>query len=255
MFTLPEFQDELIENLSKVNPRTIVEFFGGGNFDSHLWINQVAALIETFYPGQNGGQALAEILFGDVNPSGKLPVTFEKKISDNPAFATFPPINTHPAAIPYSEGIFIGYRGYEHNHIEPLFPFGFGLSYTTFAYSDLKVAPPQLNGNNHVNVSFTVTNTGNVAGAEIAELYVGQQNPPIVRPIKELKGFQKVFLQPGASQKVSLELDQRSVAYFNTVIEQWDGLPGTYNLLVGASSQDIRLSGQFSVKSEFTFQP
>jgi beta-glucosidase len=106
-----------------------------------------------------------------------------------------------------------------------------------------------------VKVSFTVTNTGNLAGAEIAELYVGQQNPPLARPIKELKGFQKVFLQPGASQKVNLELEQRSVAYFNTAIHQWDGLPGTYNVLVGASSQDIRLSGQFSVKSEFTFQP
>ena len=124
-----------------------------------------------------------------------------------------------------------------------------------FGYSDLRIAPPQLNGNNHVRVTFTVTNTGNRAGAETAELYVGQQNPSIDRPIKELKGFQKVFLQPGASQKVTLELDQRSVAYFNTAIHQWDGLPGTYNVLVGASSQDIRLSGQFSVRSEFTFNP
>ena len=161
----------------------------------------------------------------------------------------------NPTTIAYSEGIFVGYRGYEKNGVQPQFPFGFGLSYTTFAYSDLKIAPPQLNGNNHVRVTFTVTNTGNRAGAETAELYVGQQNPPIDRPIKELKGFQKVFLQPGASQKVTLELDQRSVAYFNTAIHQWDGLPGTYNVLVGASSQDIRLSDQFSVKSEFTLQP
>ena len=155
----------------------------------------------------------------------------------------------------YREGIFTGYRGFEKKGVNPQFEFGFGLSYTTFGYSDLKIAPPQLNGNNHVKVTFTVTNTGNLAGAEIAELYVGQQNPPRARPIKELKGFQKVFLQPGASQNVTLELDQRSVAYFNTTIRQWDGLPGTYNVLVGASSQDIRLSGQFSVKSEFTFQP
>ena len=124
-----------------------------------------------------------------------------------------------------------------------------------FGYSDLRIAPPQLNGNNQVIVSFTVANTGNLAGAEIAELYVGQQNLSITRPIKQLKGFQKLFLQPGESKEVTLKLDQRSVAYFNTTIHQWDGLPGTYNVLVGASSQDIRLSGQFSVGSEFTFQP
>jgi beta-glucosidase len=255
-FQLPEFQDELIQNVSRVNSRTIVVTNSGGSFDVQPWINQVRGLIHAGYPGQNGGQALAEILFGAVNPSGKLPFTWEKQIKDNPAFATFPmPLNQHPPGIKYSEGIFIGYRGYEHNGIQPQYPFGFGLSYTTFSYSDLKIAPPQLNGNNHVTVSFTVTNTGNLAGAEIAELYVGQQNPPIARPIKELKGFQKVFLQPGESKKVTLELDQRSVAYFNTTIHQWDGLPGAYNVLVGASSQDIRLSGQFSVKSEFTFQP
>ena len=256
LFTLPEFQDELIENLSKVNHRTIVEFFGGGNFDSTLWINQVAALIETFYPGQNGGQALAEISFGDVNPSGKLPVTFEKKITDNPAYATFPPaINTHPDAISYSEGIFVGYRGYEHNHIQPLFPFGFGLSYTTFSYSGIKVEPAIFNGTQPVKVSFEVTNTGKRAGAEIAELYVGQESPTIARPIKELKGFTKVFLQPGQSQTVTLDLNQRSFAYFNTSIEKWDAVPGTYNILVGGSSQDTPLKGQVSLKSEVTANP
>ena len=255
-FTLPEFQDELIKNLSTVNHRTIVEFYGGGNFDSREWINQVSALIETFYPGQNGGQALAEILFGDVNPSGKLPVTFEKKIADNPAYATFPPaINTHPDAIPYTEGIFVGYRGYEHNHVEPLFPFGFGLSYTTFSYSDLDVEPAVFNGTQPVKVSFTVMNSGKRAGAEVAELYVGQENPKISRPIKELKGFEKVYLQPGQSKTVTLELNQRSFAYFNTTTEEWDALPGSYNVLVGGSSEDTPLKGQVSLKSEFTAKP
>jgi beta-glucosidase len=141
-FTLPEFQDELIKNLSTVNPHTVVVFHGGGNFDSRQWINQVDGLIEAFYPRQNGGQALAEILFGDVNPSGKLPITMEKRIEDNPANATFPdPVNRHVDAIPYSEGLFVGYRGYDKNGIKPLFPFGFGLSYTTFSFSHLKVQP------------------------------------------------------------------------------------------------------------------
>jgi beta-glucosidase len=251
---MPEFQDELIQNVLHTNPRTVVVLHGTGNFNIQSWINQVPALLHAWYPGENGGQALGEILFGQVNPSGKLPITMEKSLADNPTTANYP-TTSDALSIRYTEGLFVGYRGYEENHIQPQYPFGYGLSYTTFAYSDLKIAPPQLNGNNHVTVSFTVTNTGNLAGAEIAELYVGQQNPPITRPIKELKGFQKVFLQPGASQKVSLELDQRSVAYFNTTIHQWDGLPGTYNVLVGASSQDIRLSDQFLVKSEFTFQP
>ena len=251
---MPEFQDELIQNVLHTNPRTVVVLHGTGNFNIQSWINQAPALLHAWYPGENGGQALGEILFGQVNPSGKLPITMEKSLADNPTTANYP-TTSDALSIRYTEGIFVGYRGYEKNGKTPQFPFGFGLSYTTFAYSDLKIAPPQLNGNNHVKVSFTVTNTGNLAGAEIAELYVGQQNPPIVRPFKELKGFQKVFLQPGASQKISLELDQRSVAYFNTAIDQWDGLLGTYNVLVGASSQDIRLSGQFSVKSEFTFQP
>jgi beta-glucosidase len=251
---MPEFQDELIQNVLHTNPRTVVVLHGTGNFNIQSWINQVPALLHAWYPGENGGQALGEILFGQVNPSGKLPITMEKSLADNPTTANYP-TTSDALSIRYTEGLFVGYRGYEENHIQPQYPFGYGLSYTTFAYSDLKIAPPQLNGNNHVTVSFTVTNTGNLAGAEIAELYVGQQNPPITRPIKELKGFQKVFLQPGASQNVTIELDQRSVAYFNTTIHQWDGLPGTYNVLVGSSSQDIRLTGQFSVKSEFTFQP
>jgi beta-glucosidase len=161
-------------------------------------------LIQAFYPGQNGGQAIAEILFGAVNPSGKLPISWEKLAQDNPAFATFPmPLNQHPTTMDYSEGIFIGYRGYEKNHIQPLFPFGFGLSYTSFAFSNLKIEPAVFNGHAPVTVSFTLTNTGKRAGAEVAELYVGQQSPTIVRPIKELKStasfFRKVVLSQNGS--------------------------------------------------------
>ncbi|MEY2603362.1 MAG: beta-glucosidase, partial [Verrucomicrobiota bacterium] len=256
-FTLPEFQDELIKNIAAVNPHTIVVFHGGGNFDSRDWINQVAGFIEAFYPGQNGGQALGEILFGDTNPSAKLPITMEKRIQDNPAFATFPTINTHPDAIPYSEGIFVGYRGYEKNQVQPLFPFGFGLSYTNFSFSDLNVAPAKFTGSGDVTVTFTVTNTGKRAGAEVTQLYVGQQNPTISRPIRELKGFQKIFLQPGQSQKVTLKLNQRSFAYFNETTHKWDALAGKYGVFVGSSSQesDLKLTSAVDLPSEITANP
>ena len=284
-FQLPEFQDELIQNVSNVKPgRTIVVTHGGGSFDVQPWINQIGALLHASYPGQNGGQALAEILFGTVNPSGKLPFTWEKLITDNPAFATFPmPLNQkppNPTTIQYTEGIFVGYRGYEKNGVQPQFPFGFGLSYTTFAYSDLDIEPAKKeddrekrgdreehgltkaefkehDGEDHdlVKVSFTVTNTGKRAGAEIAELYVGEKNSTVPRPIKELKGFKKVFLQPGDSRRVTLELDQRSFAFFDTTKHLWVAEPGIYSILVGASSQDIQLSGQFALTSEVDSQP
>jgi beta-glucosidase len=227
---------------------------GTGNFDVQNWINEVPGLLHAWYPGENGGQALAEILFGDVNPSGKLPITMEKLLRDNPTTANYP-TTSDALSIRYTEGIFVGYRGYEKNNIAPQYPFGFGLSYTTFAYSDIKVDPAVFNGTEPVRVSFTVSNTGKSAGAEVAELYVGQQNPTIDRPIKELKGFQKVFLQPGESQLVTVQLDQRSFAYFNTAKELWDVVPGTYNVLVGGSSQDTTLKGQVSLKSEFTSKP
>jgi beta-glucosidase len=245
-FKLPEFQDELIENVVSRNPRTIVVLHGGGSFDIQGWVDQVPALLHAWYPGENGGLALGEILFGDVNPSAKLPITMEKRLQDNPTSANYP-TSSNATTIYYAEGIFVGYRGYEKNHTEPQFPFGYGLSYTTFTYSDLKIQARSFGGNQLKTVTFTVTNSGKRAGAEVAELYVGKQTPQIIRPIKELKGFQKVFLDPGESKQVTLELDQRSVAFFNTDKHQWDTEPGVYNVLVGASSRDIRLSGQFAL--------
>ncbi len=255
-FTLPEYQDELLHNLALANRHTVVVLHGGGNFDTEPWVHQAAGLLHTFYPGQNGGQALAEILFGDVNPSGKLPVTFERRITDNPAYATFPkPVNQHPDSIAYQEGIFVGYRGYERNGVQPHYPFGFGLSYTTFGFSDLKVSPATFDGTTPVTVTYTVTNTGTRYGAEVSQLYVGQQNPSIVRPAKELKGFAKVYLQPGESKQVTLRLDQRSFAYWNTSTQKWTALPGTYTVRVGSSSQDLPLTTAVSVPKEVTANP
>jgi beta-glucosidase len=283
-FELPEYQDDLIQKMSAANPHTVVCLHGGGSMGIQKWINQVPGLVHAIFPGQDGGQALAEVLFGDVNPSGKLPFTFEKRFQDNPAYSNYPndlSVDATGNTAVYREGIFTGYRGFEKNDIEPQFEFGFGLSYTTFSYSDLEIEPTKFEADDRnsdgdrekhgflkagfkehddddhglVRVSFTVTNTGDRAGAEIAELYVGEKNPPIPRPIKELKGFQKVFLRPGQSRKVTLELDQRSFAYFNTTKELWDAVPDSYNILVGGSSQNLPLSGQFTLKSELTSKP
>jgi beta-glucosidase len=248
--------------------------------DVQKWIARVPGLVHAIFPGQDGGRALAEILFGDVNPSGKLPFTFEKRFEDNPAYPNYPndlSVDSTGNTVVYKEGIFVGYRGYEKNGVTPEFPFGFGLSYTIFAYSDLDIESAEKDDDGEgrgagkkrgesekrgdsedkglVRVSFRVSNTGKRAGAEIAELYVGQQNPTVPRPIKELKGFKKVFLQPGESKRVTLELNQRSFAFFNTATKQWDALPDTYNILVGSSSQDTPLKGQFKLKAELTSKP
>jgi beta-glucosidase len=249
-FRLPEFQDDLIQNAAVLNPRTIVVLHGGGGFDVQAWISQVPALLHAWFIGGYGGQALAEILFGEVNPSGKLPITMEKRVQDNPAFATFPINDPNAPEIKYSEGLFVGYRGYEKNRIEPQYPFGYGLSYTKFQYSDLEINPFVLKKNvlkkddGLVRVSFRVTNTGKRDGAEIAQLYVAPPvHPTVVRPLKELKGFQKIDLQPGKSKKVTIILDGRSLAYYNVNAGRWDVAPGAYRILVGSSSEDIRLQG------------
>jgi beta-glucosidase len=249
-FELPEFQDELILNTVQLNPRVTVVLHGSGSFDVQNWIGQVPALLQAWFPGQYGGQALADILFGDVNPSGKLPISWEKRLQDNPAYASLPapdapntisPSNPVYTTIPYREGIFVGYRGLEKNGVQPQYPFGYGLSYTTFKYSNLEVSPQfRLFGTQPVQVSFTITNTGRQTGAEIAQVYVGEQRPLVPRPIKELKAFRKVSLQPGQSQRVTVTLEGRAFAYFSTRVHAWVVDPGLYAVLVGASSQDIR---------------
>jgi beta-glucosidase len=240
---LPEFQDELIQNVMQRNPKTIVVLHGTGNFDFQSWINQVPGLLHAWYPGENGGQALAEILFGDVNPSGKLPITMEKRLADNPTTANYP-TTTDALSIRYTEGIFMGYRGYEKNRIQPQYPFGYGLSYTKFSYSDLRITPSQLPQDGQVEVSFRITNIGERPGAEVAQLYIGEENPRVPRPIKELKGFAKVYLQPSESKGVTIKLNQRSLAFYNVQARSWEADPGVYAISVGTSSQDIRLNGK-----------
>jgi beta-glucosidase len=247
-FRLPPAQEELIRAMTAANRNTVVVVSSGGNFDMQGWLDHVPALVEAWYPGQEGGAALAEILFGDTNPSGRLPATFEKRFEDNPVF------DSHHATpgtrrILYREGVFVGYRGYEHSGVKPQFPFGYGLSYTTFRYSGLAVTPEKTRDGN-VSVSFDVTNTGTRAGADVAQVYVGDGHAKVPRPPKELKGFAKVALAPGESRRVTVELNRRSFSYYDVKAKQWHAEPGVFRILVGRSSADIQLSAPLTLTAK-----
>ncbi|GAB7532540.1 glycoside hydrolase family 3 C-terminal domain-containing protein [Pseudomonas sp. 3A(2025)] len=246
-FDLPEYQNELIQNIAKANPNTIVTLHGGTALKMSDWIDQVPAALHAFYPGQNGGQALAEILFGKVNPSGKLPISIERNIEDNPLYADFPNFdNTRTLKeISYKNDLtMLGYRGYDKTGTKPLFAFGHGLSYTRFSYNNIQVTPGVAVGNTPIKVSFDLTNSGQRAGSEVAELYVGQQNPKVERAVKELKGYKKVFLKPGETRHVTIELNDRSLAYYDDTSKQWVVDADTFNISVGAASDDIRLNAK-----------
>jgi beta-glucosidase len=184
-------------------------------------------------------------LFGDVNPSGKLPATFEKRWEDNPCFPYYHLREDNKT--PYTEGIFIGYRGYDEKKIEPLFPFGYGLSYTHFKYSKLNLIQNNDPKNPLVTVEFELSNAGDRAGAEVAEIYVQPIHPGVIRPLKELKGFKKVFLQPGEKQTISIPLDRDAFAYYDVNKKDWVAEKGEYKILIGGSSRDIRLNGAFAL--------
>jgi beta-glucosidase len=209
------------------------------------WIDQVPAIVETWFPGQEGGTALGEILFGVTNPSGHLPATFERSLEDNPTFNSYYP-KAGTLQVPYSEGVFVGYRGYEKNGTKPLFPFGYGLSYTTFSFANLSVSPDAESAapQPRWTVSFDVTNTGPRAGAAVAQVYVSDAHAKVARPSKELKAFSKVMLRPGETRQVTLSLDLRSLAYYDVAGKQWKADAGTFTVRVGGSSVDLPLSAQ-----------
>ncbi len=241
-FELPFGQAALVREMAAANKKTIVAVTSGGNVASADWISNVPGYIEAWYGGQEGGKALAEVLFGDVNPSGKLPVTFEAKAEDNPTCANYYPAGDG-IKVEYKEGIFVGYRGYEKNHVKPLYPFGYGLSYTTFKFSKLAVS-----GNGaKATVSFDVTNTGKRAGAEVAEVYVADDHAKVARPAKELKGFEKVTLGPGETKHVSVTLDERAFAYYDADAKKWTIAPGKFGVLVGDSSENPELKGAVDI--------
>jgi beta-glucosidase len=245
-FALPPGQNELIQQLAAVNKNVIVVINAGGGVEMSPWIDKVSGVLQAWYLGQEGGTALAEILSGAANPSGRLPITIERNAADNPTFNNYYPQTSNK--IEYKEGVFVGYRGYEKNNIAPLFPFGFGLSYTNFQYSNLSVKP---SADGRFEVSFEVKNVGKMDGADTAQIYVGSpKSSKVSRPVKELKGFEKVFLKAGESKKVSVILDKRAFSYFDVGAKNWRADAGDYEILIGRSSAEIVLRGKANLKSE-----
>jgi len=252
-FGLPPGQNELITRIAAANRNAVVVVTSGGGTDMAPWLDRVPVVLQAWFPGQEGGTALAELLFGEVNPSGHLPVTFERRLEDNPAYASWfevPGTNR----IEYREGVFVGYRGFERNGTKPLFAFGHGLSYTTFRYANLAVAPVAgtSGAGARWQVSFDVTNAGTRPGAAVPQVYLANPRASVPRPPKELKGFTKVTLQPGETRHVTVPLDVRSLAYYDVNGKQWRAEAGTYDVLVGGSSADIALSGTLSLARAVT---
>lgn len=239
-FALPYGEDELIREIAVANPKTVVAITSGGNVDSEGWIDRIPAVLESWYGGQQAGQALAEILFGKVNPSGHLPATFERRAEDNPTFADYYP-DGDSIQVRYKEGIYVGYRGYEKNGTKPLFPFGYGLSYTIFKFSNLKVTQEPSTEGVRAVATFEVTNTGKREGAEVAQLYVTEDAPKVDRPTRELKGFERVKLAPGESKRVSIPLDARSFSYYDVAQKKWAIGSSKFTVSVGDSVESLPL--------------
>ncbi|HZZ39760.1 MAG TPA: glycoside hydrolase family 3 C-terminal domain-containing protein [Acidobacteriaceae bacterium] len=250
-FTLPFGQDQLIEAVAKANPHTIVDITAGGNVDMHRWLDSIPALLHNWYPGQEGGRALAEILLGEHDPEGHLPVSFERSWDENPTHDTYYPAPGAKGQTPhvfYKEGVFLGYRYYTTYDKKPLFPFGFGLSYTTFSFSHLTVSPEQAGPDAPITVSFDVTNSGQHEGATVAQIYVGDPSAKVKRPVKELKGFEKVRLNPGDTRHLSITLNRRSLAWWSDDKKDWEVDPGKFVVFVGDSSENTPLTQDFQVR-------
>ena len=241
---LPECQHRLITEILKVQPNTVIVLHNGSPVEMP-WLGEIKGLLETYLGGQAGGAAAANILYGKINPSGKLAETMPLKLSDNPSYLNF----GGGEKVEYREGIFVGYRYYDTKEMDVAFPFGYGLSYTTFAYSNLKLSMENPTEKDTVMVSADVTNTGKSAGKEVVQLYIRDLTGSAIRPEKELKGFEKVFLEPGETKTVTMELNKRSFAWYNTELHDWFAASGDYEILVGASSRDIRLTETLHLNS------
>jgi beta-glucosidase len=243
---LPTGQDELIAAVVKANHNTVVVFNAGAPVNVSRWVRDVPALVDAWFGGQEIGHAVADVLFGDVNPSGKLPFSYVNEMKESPAYGNYPGDNLH---VKYAEGIYVGYRYFDKHGIAPQYPFGYGLSYTNFGYSDLKIQPGA--GSDQAQtfeVSLKIRNDGKRAGAEVVELYVHDGHSSVDRPVKELKGFRRVELAPGQSGDVTFTLDRGALSYYSTEKKAWVAEPGKFEVLVGASAADIRVKGAFELR-------
>jgi len=258
-FALPAEQEEKVKQCVNNNPNTIVIVTSGSGIRMTDWNDKAAAIIYSWYAGQIGYVALAEILSGETNPSGKLPITIEKKFEDSPGYgytqgeALYNDWDhegemAHPVYdIEYKEGVLVGYRWYETKKIEPLYPFGFGLSYSTFEYKNIELSKEKFNKDDEIEVSVTITNTGDTEGAETVQLYIEDIESSVERPLKELKGFAKVSLKPGESKKVKIKLDKQDFSFWNPEIKDWFAEKGTFKIRVGSSSADIKLTKEIEL--------
>jgi len=246
-FAMPAEQEELLLALTEANPRIVAVITAGGNIDMRRWIDRVPALLYAWYPGQEGGTAIAEILCGKVNPSGKLPATFERCLEERSSFPCYHD-SDGDKRVALTDGVFTGYRHHDRNGVPPRFPFGFGLNYTTFAYENLLLEPVMKRGGT-LKVRFDVVNTGKRAGTEVSQMYLSDVEASVPRPVKELKGFATVTLKPGQRKTVTLALKPRHLEFFDPCRRQWVAEPGEFSVLIGASAADIRLTGTFNYRS------
>lgn len=242
---LPNGQDEFIKKITEVNKNTIVVLTTGSPVLMDKWLDNVSGLIEAWFAGEQAGNAIAEVLLGETNPSGKLPMTFPKRWEDCSAFDSYKKLDSTTI---YEDGIYVGYRHFEKNNIQPLFPFGFGLSYTTFKYNDLKLSSKEIAKNDKLTVTINVKNTGKVKGSEVVQLYVRDIQSSVDRPAKELKAFKKVSLNPGEEKTVELTIDKKALSFFDSKTKEWVAESGEFEILIGSSSQDIQLKEKFTLK-------
>lgn len=261
-FNLPEAKDNQILEMASKNKNLVVLVSSGSGIRMTNWNDKVAAIVYSWYLGQNGNTALAEILSGKTNPSGKLPITIEKKFEDSPGYGYIPEgkklYNNMPAKdnlkidelfdINYKEGIFVGYRWYESKNITPLYPFGHGLSYTTFEYGKVIADKKTMSANNKITITINVKNTGTCEGAEVVQLYLSDKKSSLPRPVKELKGFRKILLKSGEEQSVSFTIDKKALSFYNPAKHAWVAESGAFEALIGSSSADIRGKIAFELK-------
>jgi beta-glucosidase len=245
-FAMPPEAEALLLDVLEANPNTAVVLNGGGNIDMRRWLDRTRAVLHAWYPGQEGGTAVADILFGKVNPSGKLPATFERAWEDRSSFGCYHDADGDKRVF-FADGVFGGYRHVDRYGIEPAFPFGFGLSYTTFEYENLRLSAESIERGQELRVQFDVVNTGDRAGAEVAQLYVHDRQASVGRPVKELKSYERIELDPGERATVQITLAEDALSFWHPERGEWMAEPGEFEVRIGASSRDIRLRGAFAL--------